>query len=68
MKDNKYVYFQAPELRNMQMYNSKIDVWSASVVIYILITGDMPNYDVENFNKNQFKLTKINKVARDFLR
>ena len=50
------------------MYNSKIDVWSASVVIYILITGDMPNYDVENFNKNQFKLTKINKVARDFLR
>ena len=32
----------APEILNKRSYGYKVDVWSVAVVIYILLTGDMP--------------------------
>lgn len=34
--------FLAPELMQKQSYDAKIDVWGASVVIYVLLTGNLP--------------------------
>ena len=37
-------YFLAPEIINGQKCDIHSDVWSASVIIYILLTGEMPLY------------------------
>lgn len=41
---NLDIYYQAPEIIKKEAYDSKIDVWSACIVIYILLTGDRPLY------------------------
>lgn len=48
--NEKGQYYQAPEFYHKQMFNSKIDVWSACIIIYILLTGKLPNYNREKFN------------------
>ena len=37
-------YYMAPEILKNRPYDLKVDVWSASVVIYIMLSGDMPFY------------------------
>ena len=34
--------FKAPELFLQQTYDVKIDIWSAGVVFYMMLTGDLP--------------------------
>ena len=35
-------FYIAPEILNQNAYDHKIDVWSATIVIYILVSGEMP--------------------------
>jgi len=34
--------FKAPELFLQQTYDIKIDIWSAGIVFYIMLTGELP--------------------------
>ena len=34
--------YMAPELIKSQKYDSKIDIWSAGIVSYILLSGKLP--------------------------
>ena len=38
----------APEILSNDFYNFKVDVWSVAVVIYIMLSGDMPFYGDSN--------------------
>jgi serine/threonine protein kinase len=38
----------APEILNKKPYDLKVDVWSATVVIFVLLTGKMP-YNGKDF-------------------
>ena len=42
-------YYMAPEVISQSNYDFRADVWSAMVVLYTLITGEMPFY-AENFS------------------
>ena len=35
-------YYLAPELVQREPYDTKVDIWSAGVIIYYLITGEFP--------------------------
>ena len=34
--------YMAPEIVKNEMYNDKVDVWSACIVIYILLAEELP--------------------------
>ena len=36
--------YMAPEVINSQNYSVKIDIWSATVAIFVLLSGEMPFY------------------------
>jgi serine/threonine protein kinase len=36
--------YMPPEIINNETYNSKVDIWSAGVVVYILVSGKVPFY------------------------
>ena len=50
------------------MYNNKIDIWSACVILYILLTGNLPNYDDYKFNLDKFEWSRINMTSKEFLK
>ena len=50
------------------MYNSKIDVWSACIVIYILLTGDVPNCGARDLRSTQLKWSELESRPREFLK
>ena len=37
-------YYMAPEVLKNNPYDFKADVWSASIVVFIMLSGDMPFY------------------------
>ena len=58
-RDNEY--YQPPEIINQQIYDVKIDVWAACVVIFILLTSEMPNYTRKRHNDTHiFKYNMLN--------
>lgn len=34
------VAFSAPEIFTQQFYDTKVDVWSAGIVLYMMLSGD----------------------------
>jgi calcium-dependent protein kinase len=72
-------YYIAPEILKKHAYDEKIDVWSATVVVYILLIGDMP-YPGKNvkevaqmiqrkdLEKDLSKLKFLSREAQDFLK
>jgi serine/threonine protein kinase len=34
--------FNAPEIFTEKVYNEKVDIWSAGIVLYMLISGHLP--------------------------
>jgi len=36
--------YMPPEIVNLQPYGSKVDIWSAGVVVYVLLCGKPPFY------------------------
>ena len=37
--------FKAPELFTQQTYDMKVDIWSAGVVLFMIVTGTLPFYN-----------------------
>lgn len=44
----------APEILLSQEYNNSVDIWSAGVVMYILISGTHPLFDKSNHQYNDY--------------
>lgn len=51
------VAFSAPEIFTDRYYTPKVDVWSAGVVLYMMLSGNQPFYE-ENVNKLVEKIIK----------
>lgn len=43
------VAFSAPEIFKDNDYNEKVDIWSAGIVLYMMLCGQQP-FDHENVN------------------
>ena len=75
-------YNMAPEVIFNKPYNSKADIWSATVVIFTLLTGGILPYDgkdvteigknikIKNIDKilKSRKFSNLSKEAKDFIR
>lgn len=35
-------YYMAPEIMNGDNYNSKVDIWSLGVILYVFMSGYLP--------------------------
>ena len=68
----------APEMLQGGQYDCKVDVWSASVVIYILLSGEMPFYgkDLKELRKaikekepdfSSYKWSQVCPKAKNFV-
>ena len=57
MGSTRYV---APEILNKRPYDIKVDIWSATIVIFVLLTGKMP-YNGKDFNQMK-KLIEQNEL------
>jgi serine/threonine protein kinase len=44
------VAFSAPEIFTQRVYDEKVDIWSAGIVLYMMLSGKQPFYD-ENVSK-----------------
>ena len=36
------VAFSAPEIFNQREYDEKVDIWSAGIVLYMMLSGEQP--------------------------
>lgn len=68
-----------PEIINHEKYDSKVDIWSACIVIFIMLYGRPPFYSDDkdevyrqikfrNIDWNSPEMSKISIEARDFLK
>ena len=53
------VAFSAPEIFTQKFYDEKVDIWSAGIVLYMMLSGDQPFYSEQVANLVQ-KLTTEN--------
>lgn len=71
--------YVAPEILLKQPYDVKVDVWSATIVIFILLTGKMPFngkdfthmrklIEKNDFNWQSEKVAHLCPLAKSFLR
>ena len=71
-------YYIAPEVLNM-CYNEKCDIWSAGVVLYVMITGNLPFVGLthpqlfENIKSGKYKTSgkeyaAISQKAKDLIK
>lgn len=44
------VAFSAPEIFTQNVYDEKVDIWSAGIVLYMMLSGKQP-YESENINE-----------------
>jgi calcium-dependent protein kinase len=56
------VYFMAPEIVKLENYNSQCDLWSCGVIMYLLLSGDLPFMG----NSQNAVFSKIKKGNLDF--
>jgi calcium-dependent protein kinase len=56
------VYFMAPEIVKLENYDSQCDLWSCGVIMYLLLSGDLPFFAK---SKNSI-FSKIKKGHLDF--
>lgn len=55
-------YYVAPELlKKGSKYGYKVDVWSATVVVYVLLTGQLP-YTGQTFDEVQKNIRSTNPI------
>ena len=76
-KNPNYVRYVAPEILNKKTYDSKCDLWSLGVIMYILLTGEQPfkgNYNeiVNGIKNNDIIFTEdqkkyISQSAQDLM-
>ena len=50
-------YYMAPEVMNGENYNSKVDIWSLGVILYVFMSGYLP-FQGENQAEVFEKITK----------
>lgn len=50
------VAFSAPEIFTQKFYDEKIDVWSAGIVLYMMLCGEQPFYS-DQVTKSVHKIT-----------
>jgi calcium/calmodulin-dependent protein kinase I len=59
----------APEILQGKPYNSKADLYSAGIILYIMLTGSFPFEDGESIEsiskKKEFRINPWDKVSRD---
>eukprot|EP01083_Nonionella_stella_P318330 1162980_1 len=54
-------HYVAPEVLSSKPYNSKADMWSLGVIIYMLLCGFPPFFDAQGNQKRLYKLIKLGK-------
>ncbi len=52
------VIFSAPELFHSRQYNEKIDIWSAGIILYMMLSGKHPFFS-ENIPQMIQMITKL---------
>ena len=71
-------YYTAPEILDRKNYDYKVDIWSSTVLIFILLCGHMPfigtNFEevkmsikTKNITESLKKVTWISEEAREFI-
>lgn len=71
--------YTAPEIIGRKSYDSKVDIWSSTIVIYIMLTGKQPFmgntkdslFDDITSRELDFKsesMSKLSKEARSFIK
>ena len=58
--------YMAPELLDQEIYDQKVDIWSAGVIFYQLLTGKLP-YSDDKFDPDFGLLDKYPDIITDLL-
>ena len=59
------IYYLAPEMI-LKNYNYKVDIWSAGIIFYVLLTGNPP-FNAVNRDKMGVKYLDNNKIKKKIL-
>jgi serine/threonine protein kinase len=64
--EEKIKRYMAPELLNQEIYDQKVDIWSAGVIFYQLLTGKLP-FSEDKFDPDFGLLDKYPDCIKDLL-